>query len=129
MVLQPTSDGSTYEPMNGDALRKCVRGYLEREQLPYFTLFMITPEKGDINGLAKVALNIVRVESGDLVFGDVDGTVAYLDSTRPKDLASLKIRMREHALRLGFGDIEIEALGFPANEDAVRVVLGAPAVS
>lgn len=129
MVMQPTSDGSTYEPMSGDALKKSVRGYLEREQLPYFTLFMITPEKGDITGLAKVALNIVRVESGDLVGVMGKRVICYLDSARPKDLASLKIRMREHALRLGYGDIEIEALGFPANEDAVREVLGAPAIS
>ena len=127
--ISPSSDGSTYEPMNGDALKKSVRGYLEREQLPYFTLFLITPEKGDINGLAKVALNIVRVESGDLVGVMGKRVIAYLDSARPKDLASLKIRMREHALRLGYGDIEIEALGFPANEDAVRDMLGAPAAS
>jgi hypothetical protein len=30
---------------------------------------------------------------------------------------------------LGYGDIEIEALGFPANEDAVRDLLGAPPAS
>jgi DNA-binding response OmpR family regulator/KaiC/GvpD/RAD55 family RecA-like ATPase len=129
MVLQPTADGSTYEPMSGDALTKSVRGYLDREQLPFFTLFLIKPEKGDITGLAKLALNIVRVESGDLVGVHGKRVIAYLDSARPKDLASLKIRMREHALRLGYGDIEIEALGFPANEDAVRDLLGAPAAS
>ena len=129
MILQPTKDGSTYEPMSGDALTKSVRGYLEREQMPYFTLFLITPEKGDIAGLAKLALNIVRVESGDLVGIQGKRVVAYLDSARPKDLASLKIRLREHALRLGYGDIDIQALGFPANEDAVRDLLGAPAAS
>ena len=129
MVLQPTSDGSTYVPMAADALTKSVRGYLERDQLPYFTLFTITPEKGEIMGLAKLALNIVRVESGDLVGVQGKRVIAYLDSARPKDLASLKIRLREHALRLGYGDINIEALGFPANEDAVRDLLGAPAAS
>jgi KaiC/GvpD/RAD55 family RecA-like ATPase len=129
MILQPTSDGSTYEPMAGDALAKSVRGYLERDQLPYFTMFLITPEKGDIAGLAKLALNIVRVESGDLVGIQGKRVMAYLDSARPKDLASLKIRLREHALRLGYGDIDIQALGFPANEDTVRELLGAPAAS
>jgi hypothetical protein len=129
MILQPTTDGSTYEPMVGDALAKSVRGYLEREQLPFFTLFLIRPEKGELAGLAKLALNIVRVESGDLVGIQGKRVIAYLDSARPKDLASLKIRMREHALRLGYGDIEIEALGFPANEDAVRELLGAPAAN
>jgi DNA-binding response OmpR family regulator len=129
MILQPTSDGSSYLPMSGDALTKSVRGYLERDQLPFFTLFMIKPEKGEIQGLAKMVLNIVRVESGDLVGVLGKRVVAYLDSARPKDLASLKIRMREHALRLGYGDIEIEALGFPANEDVVRDLLGAPAAS
>jgi CheY-like chemotaxis protein len=129
MILQPTSDGSSYVPMSGDALTKSVRGYLERDQLPFFTLFMIKPEKGEIQGLAKVVLNIVRVESGDLVGVLGKRVVAYLDSARPKDLASLKIRMREHALRLGYGDIEIEALGFPANEDVVRDLIGAPAAS
>lgn len=129
MVMQPTADGSTYEPMTGDALTKSVRGYLERDQLPFFTLFLIRPEKGDLTGLAKLALNIVRVESGDLVGVHGKRVIAYLDSARPKDLASLKIRMREHALRLGFGDLEIDALGFPTNEDAVRELLGAPAAS
>jgi hypothetical protein len=89
----------------------------------------VRPEKGEVTGLAKLALNIMRVESGDLIGIHGKRVMAYLDSARPKDLASLKIRMREHALRLGFGDIEIEALGFPANEDAVRDLLGAPAAS
>jgi KaiC/GvpD/RAD55 family RecA-like ATPase len=129
MVLQPTSDGSIYVPMAGEALTKSVRGYLDRDVLPFFTLFLITPEKGDLNKLAKLALDIVRVESGDLVGVLGKRVITYLDSARPKDLASLKIRMREHALRLGYGDIEIEALGFPANEDAVRELLGAPAAS
>jgi KaiC/GvpD/RAD55 family RecA-like ATPase len=129
MILQPTNDGSTYEPMDGEALAKSVRGYLDRDQQPFFTLFLIRPEKGDLGGLAKLALNIVRVESGDLVGILGKRVMAYLDSARPKDLASLKIRMREHALRLGYGDIEIEALGFPANEDAVRDLLGAPAAN
>jgi hypothetical protein len=115
--------------MSGNALTKSLRGYLDREQLPFFTLFMITPEKGDLAGLAKLALNIVRVESGDLVGILGKRVIAYLDSARPKDLASLKIRMREHALRLGYGDIDIQALGFPANEDAVRDLLGAPAAN
>jgi hypothetical protein len=115
--------------MAGDALTRSIRGYLEREQLPFFTLFLISPEKGEVAGLARLALNIVRVESGDLVGILGKRVIAYLDSARPKDLASLKIRLREHALRLGYGDIEIEALGFPANEDAVRDLLGAPAAS
>jgi circadian clock protein KaiC len=128
IVLQPMTDG-TYEPMNGESLTRSVRSYLEREQLPFFTLFLIKPEKKDAAGLAKLALDIVRVESGDLVGILGKRVITYLDSARPKDLASLKIRMREHALRLGYGDIEIEALGFPANEDAVRDLLGAPAAS
>jgi hypothetical protein len=129
VILQPTRDGSTYDPMTGDALIKSIRAYLDREQLPYFTLFLITPEKGSVPGLAKLALNIVRVESGDLVGIQDKRVITYLDSARPKDLASLKIRMREHALRLGYGDLDIQALGFPANEDAVRELLGAPAAS
>jgi len=129
MILQPTNDGSSYLPMAGVTLTKSVRGYLDREQQPFFTLFLIRPEKGATAGLARMALNIVRVESGDLVGIHGKRVIAYLDSARPKDLASLKIRMREHALRLGYGDIEIEALGFPANEDAVRDLLGAPAAS
>jgi KaiC/GvpD/RAD55 family RecA-like ATPase len=129
MVLQPTADGSSYEPMWGEALTKSVRGYLERDQLPFFTLFLIKPEKGEAAKLARLVLNIVRVESGDLVGIRGKEVIAYLDSARPKDLASLKIRLREHALRLGFGDLEIEPLGFPAKEDEVRELLGAPAAS
>ncbi len=129
MTLQPTNDGSRYRPMSGDALAKSVRGYLEREQQPFFTLFLIRPEKGELAGLARLALTIVRVESGDLVGVHGKRVLAYLDSARPKDLASLKTRMRERALRLGYGDIEIEALGFPAKENAVRNLLGAPAAS
>ena len=86
-------------------------------------------ERGDIGGFAKLALRIVRVETGDLVSVHGSKVIAYLDSARPKDLNSLRNRLRDHALRLGFGDIEIEALGFPANEDAVRELLGAPAAN
>ena len=128
MVLQPTTNGAgNYQPLSGDALTKSIRGYLDRQVQPFFTLFVIKPEKGDIGGLAKLALKIVRVESGDLVSVHGKKVIAYLDSARPKDLNSLRNRLRDHALRLGFGDIEIEAFGFPANEDAVRALLGAPA--
>jgi KaiC/GvpD/RAD55 family RecA-like ATPase len=126
VILQPTTDGSTYEPMSGDAFRSSIRGYLERGQLPFFTIFRIRPPKGDVEGLARVVLDIVRVESGDLVGVTGNEVLTYLDSARPKDLASLKIRLREHALRLGYGDVEIEALGFPADEDSVRALIGAP---
>jgi len=129
VVLQPTTDGSAYDSMTGEAFMSTVCGYLERDQLPYFTLFLIRPAKGDLQGLARVVLDIVRVESGDLVATMNDNVVAYLDSARPKDLASLKIRIREHALRLGYGEVEIEALGFPVNEDVVRDLIGAPAAS
>jgi hypothetical protein len=74
-------------------------------------------------------LKIVRVESGDLVSVHGQKVIAYLDSARPKDLNSLRNRLRDHALRLGFGDIDIEALGFPANEDAVRALMGAPSAT
>jgi hypothetical protein len=72
-----------------------------------------------------MVLDIVRVESGDLVGIMGDRAVAYMDSARPKDLVSLKTRMREQALRKGFGDLQIEALGFPANESAIREITGA----
>jgi CheY-like chemotaxis protein len=128
VVLQPTTSGSgAYQPLSGDALTQSIRGYLDRQVPPFFTLFVIRPEKGDIAGFARLALKIVRVESGDLVSIHGKKIIAYLDSARPKDLNSLRNRLRDHALRLGFGDIEIEALGFPANEDAVRKLLGAPA--
>ena len=128
VVLQPTTSGTgAYQPLSGDALTQSIRGYLDRQVPPFFTLFLIRPEKGDIAGFARLALKIVRVESGDLVSVHGKKIIAYLDSARPKDLNSLRNRLRDHALRLGFGDIEIEALGFPANEDAVRKLLGAPA--
>lgn len=126
-VLQPTSiNGKTYKPMTGDVLVKSLRGYLDRDHLPFFTLFLIRPEKGDLAGLAKLALSMLRIESGDLVGVHGKQVVAYLDSARPKDLSSVKTRMREQALRLGYGDIEIEPLGFPSNEEAVRHLIGAP---
>ena len=128
VFLQPTT-GVNYQPMSGDALTKRIRGYLDRPAQPFFTLFVIRPERGDIGGFAKLALRIVRVETGDLVSVHGSKVIAYLDSARPKDLNSLRNRLRDHALRLGFGDIEIEALGFPANEDAVRELLGAPAAN
>jgi KaiC/GvpD/RAD55 family RecA-like ATPase len=128
IILQPSTDGSTYDPMTADAFRSSIRGYLERAQLPFFTIFRIRPPKGEIAGLATMVLDIVRVESGDLVALDGTEVLAYLDSARPKDLASLKIRLREHALRLGYGEVEIEALGFPADENKVRALIGAPAV-
>jgi hypothetical protein len=128
IMLQPTA-GTNYLPMSSDAMTKSIRGYLDRQVQPFFTLFVISPEKGDIGGFARLALKIVRVESGDLVSVHGKKVIAYLDSARPKDLNSLRNRLRDHALRLGFGDIEIEALGFPSHEDAVRALVGAPAAS
>ena len=129
VILQPTKDGSVYDPMTGEAFRSSIGGYLERPQPPYFTIFRIRPQGGDPAGLARVVLDIVRVESGDLVALSGSDVLVYLDSARPKDLASLKIRLREHALRLGHGDAEIEALGFPVDEDAVRELINAPKAS
>jgi KaiC/GvpD/RAD55 family RecA-like ATPase/DNA-binding NarL/FixJ family response regulator len=127
-VLQPTA-GDNYLPMASEAMSKSIRCYLDRPVQPFFTLFVISSEKGDIAGFARLVLKIVRVESGDLVSVHGQKVIAYLDSARPKDLNSLRNRLRDHALRLGFGDIDIEALGFPANEDAVRALMGAPSAT
>lgn len=125
LILQPTSDGSVYEPMRGDALKQSIRAHFDQAQVPYFTLFVLRPEKGTPEALARLVLDVVRVESGDLVGVLEDGrVVAYLDGARPKDLASLKVRLREHAYRLGSGEIDIEAMGYPANEGDVRALIG-----
>lgn len=126
LILQPTSDGSVYEPMAAEAIRKSIRAQLERQQIPFFTIFVMRPEQGSLATLSQLVLDVVRVESGDLVGVTEDSVIAYLDGARPKDLASLKVRLREHALRQGCGELSIEALGFPVNEAAVRALVGSP---
>jgi len=126
MILQPTSDGRTYVPMSGDGFAQSMRTYLEREDPPFFALFGIRAEQGDVDSLARLVLDAVRIESGDLVGIMDDRVFAYLDSARPKDLGALRIRLQEQALRSGLGELEIESMGFPANEDEVRSLVYRP---
>jgi len=113
-------------PMSGDGFAQSMRTYLEREDPPFFALFGIRAEQGDVDSLARLVLDAVRIESGDLVGIMDDRVFAYLDSARPKDLGALRIRLQEQALRSGLGELEIESMGFPANEDEVRSLVYRP---
>jgi KaiC/GvpD/RAD55 family RecA-like ATPase/CheY-like chemotaxis protein len=108
------------------SFRGAVNARLASTVAPFFTMVRLKPMDArpeSVGTLAEAARAHLRVESGDLA-GRLDGSVAvFLQSARRKDVAPFVSRMRDAWRAAGGGDLDVEMLAFPAEQEAVRRML------
>ncbi|HEX2781736.1 MAG TPA: ATPase domain-containing protein [Gemmatimonadaceae bacterium] len=126
LVTQP-QNGNGFEPFEGDAFRDAVRAHITGDRIPFFTIVTVRVAHGEAADLSRLALHTMRVEGGDLVGVDGDEVSVYLHSARRKDITPFIERLREEWRHNGHGELEIDALSYPADEQRVQSMLGQPA--
>jgi circadian clock protein KaiC len=125
MVLQPTSAGGGYVPMDRQAFATAVRSHIGMARAPYFTLVVLRPENGDSALAAELVLRTARMDSGDLVGVDNGQVMVLADGARPKDLESLFARLTTQWAGNGkMGALQYEAIAYPTEDDRVHEMLG-----
>lgn len=121
-VLQPRGDGPSFRPLDDAGFRGAVAQHLSADRVPFFALVRLRPADGDVGAVAELALGSTRVDSGDLVGTTGDAVTLYLASARPKDLASVIVRLRAEWIRRGHGQLDFDSLVFPTDEDRIRAM-------
>ena len=125
MVSQPTGASGAYEVFEPDGFATAVAAYLSQDRAPFFTLVTVRPANGDVATVAEIVLRVGRVESGDLVGLLHGGVVLLADGARPRDLGSLLERIQAQWAERGTGGtLELETIGYPAEEERVRAMFG-----
>ena len=126
-----TDDGADAMSDAGELLgerefRGAVQARLSTSGAPFFTLVRLKPTDGradSVMTLGDAARAHLRVESGDMV-GRLDGSVAvFLQAARRKDVAPFVARVRDAWRSRGGGDLDVEMVAFPAEQDALRRML------
>lgn len=106
--------------------RGALQARLQTNGAPFFTLVRLKPADArpdSVVTLADAARAHLRAESGDMA-GRLDGSVAvFLQAARRKDVAPFVARVRDSWRAHGGGDLDVEMLAFPSEQDALRRML------
>jgi KaiC/GvpD/RAD55 family RecA-like ATPase len=122
IVTQPEAGGRPVA-FDEDGFRDAVDAHLRHDRVPFFTLVRLASRDGALDELAALAVESVRTDGGDLA-GLLDGGVGiYLHSARRADVAPFVTRVRERWLRAGHGELEVETMVFPTDEERVRALV------
>ncbi len=126
LVIQPTN-GNGPKPLDQAQFRTAIGEHLNRDRAPFFTLVTLRAPQRGLDPVVDLALRNVRIEGGDLVGVDGDHVAVYLHSARRKDVVPFVERLRQDALKAGFGDLAVETAAYPADADRVQSLMnGAP---
>ena len=119
LVMQPRGQHGPQLLDAGD-FRAAVDARLRDEAAAFFTLVLLRPDApSQLDRLASVVLDALRVDGGDLA-GALDGAVAiYLHAARRKDVAPFVERIRERWHQLGEGEIAVDVASYPVKKERV----------
>ena len=120
---QPTRSGARL-PFDGPGFRNAVQAVTAMDPLAFFCVLVITAPPGELTNLATVTLRTVRAVNGDLV-GVVDNQVLiYLHGTGRKHAPCFADRLRDNWQNEGRGELIIDYLAYPTDQERLRTVLG-----
>ncbi len=124
-LAQPTGSGGGFELLGSEAFRTAVTAYLGQERAPFFSLLLVSVGTREPADLCRVALENSRVDDGDLVGIVGDHITILVDAARPQDAGRLSDRIQKAWSALGHEPLDIEVIGFPAEEQRVLEMVGA----
>jgi KaiC/GvpD/RAD55 family RecA-like ATPase/DNA-binding NarL/FixJ family response regulator len=127
ILAQPRRADGTPEVLTQSGFVALATAYLASARAPFFSLIQLTPPNGDLAAVGDLALRTCRIDEGDLVGIHSGGIAVLADGARPKDLEGLAGRLREAWASLGKGELGLEIIGFPAQEERVLRLFGANA--
>lgn len=107
--------------------RSIVQARIAASTMPFFTLVRLTPagaaDERTLDALAATVHEQLRVDGGDFT-GRLDGSVmAFLHSARRKDVPLFLSRLRDVWRARGGGELEVQAMAYPADASALHSIL------
>lgn len=120
---QPTR-GGTRVPFDAPAFRNAVQTVTAMDPLAFFCVLVITAPPGELTNLAAVALRTVRAVNGDLVGVVNNQVLIYLHGTGRKHAPCFADRLRDVWQNEGRGELIIDYLAYPTEQERLRTVLG-----
>lgn len=123
LAVQPQAEKG-FAPLDGGAFRDAVKAHVTGDRVPFFTIVRARVPNEDARALSEVAIRTMRVDGGDLAGVDGPELTVYLHSARRKDVSPFVERLREEWRRIGHGEIEVDTLSYPADEQRVQELFG-----
>ncbi len=123
LAVQPQAGGG-FTPLDGAGFRDAVKAHVTGDRVPFFTIVRARVGDDDAQALSAVAIRTMRVDGGDLAGVSGPELTVYLHSARRKDVSPFIERLREEWRRIGKGEIEVDTLSYPADEQRVHALLG-----
>lgn len=106
------------------AFRNAVQTVTAMDPLAFFCVLVITAPPGELTNLAAVALRTVRAVNGDLVGVVNNQVLIYLHGTGRKHAPCFADRLRDVWQNEGRGELIIDYLAYPTEQERLRTVLG-----
>jgi hypothetical protein len=120
---QPTRGGGRV-PFDGPGFRNAVQAVTAMDPLAFFCVLVITAPPGELTNLAAVTLRTVRAVNGDLVGAVNNQVLIYLHGTGRKHAPCFADRLRDNWQNEGRGELIIDYLAYPTDQERLRTVLG-----
>ena len=119
---QPTRSGGRV-PFDGPGFRNAVQAVTAMDPAAFFCVLVITAPPGELTNLAAVTLRTVRAVNGDLVGVVNNQVLIYLHGTGRKHAPCFADRLRDNWQNEGRGELIIDYLAYPTEQERLRTVL------
>jgi hypothetical protein len=122
LPAQPMRNG-VHVAHDGPGFRAAVLDVIAKDPRAVFVLAVITPPPGQLASLSSVTLNTVRAVNGDLVALTNNQVFIHLHATGRRHAPYFIDRLRENWKNAGSGELIINILAYPADQDRLRTLL------
>jgi len=122
LPAQPVKNG-VHVPLDAAGFRAEINEVTSNDPRAVFVLAVVTPPPGKLAALSTVSLQTVRAVNGDLVALTSNQVLIHLHSTGRKHAPYFIDRLRENWKNAGSGELIIDVLAYPADQDRLRNLL------
>jgi hypothetical protein len=122
LPAQPTKNG-VHVPLDAAGFRAEITEVTSNDPRAVFVLAVVTPPPGKLAALSTVSLQTVRAVNGDLVGLTSNQVLIHLHATGRKHAPYFIDRLRENWKNAGSGELIIDVLAYPADQDRLRNLL------
>jgi circadian clock protein KaiC len=121
-VAQPTRSGARV-PFDAAGFRAAIQSILAADARSMFSLVALTTPPGELEKVADVVLRTVRAVNGDLVAVASNQVLIYLHATGRKHAPYFVQRLRDTWQNVGQGELIVDILGYPGDQERIRTLL------
>jgi len=121
-VAQPTRSGARV-PFDAPGFRAAIQSILAADSRSMFSIVALTTPPGELDRVADVVLRTVRAVNGDLVAVANNQVLIYLHATGRKHAPYFVQRLRDTWQNVGHGELIVDILGYPGDQERIRTLL------